>query len=330
MGAVAVADSSEIATHDVATPASLPRRQVRRQVAPSSFLAKPSGDNETKLGNGGYMKRPGSWNALFEGNRIDDTDLPKDLYMFWEQGHVQETAPSLNKMCFEKWAALNPSWNFHLVTSNPSAKSPEVSLTSLVPHLAELFQRIPRSVQLRSDMLRLEILAEYGGVWADASLLPLRGLDTFAKQLVTNSGFFVFTYPNTADPFVHYNATNDPGQTLISSWFIVSRPKNPLVVAWRDAFKTKWNESTQPFAYFEAHMTLKEMILNEDPRIIETWRSMPRISSWWPQLCLGGCSDYWLTSNSDDQPPLMKRPYQQIHDGPPSQWLQQWRSVIAV
>jgi len=291
---------------------------------------------EDLVDEGGYMKRPFRWDALFQGSHIDDnvTDLPKDLYMFWDQGDVQNTTPPLNKMCFEKWPALNPTWNYHLVTGNHGSSAEvsltsnaEVSLTNLVPHLTDLFQANPRTVQQRSDMLRLEIMAEYGGVWVDGSLLPILGLDTFAKHLVAQSGFFVFTYPNTEDPFFHYNASNDPSDTWISSWFMVSKPQNPLVVAWRDAFKKKWMDPGHNFTYFEVHETFKAMILEKDPHVIEVWRSMPRISSHWPQLCFAGCADYWQTSNRHDRPPFLKRPYQK--DGkPPSEWLEQWRDLL--
>jgi len=271
------------------------------------------------VAGGDHMPRPDNWDILV--NSTAAMDLPKILWMFWSQGNVNTTAPPLNKVCFHNWPALNPGWTYNLVTSG--------NIASLAPEMDELFQSVPRTVQLRSDMLRLALLAEHGGVWADGSLLPLRGLDAFVNQLVEKSGFFAFTYPTDEDPFTHYDHPNDPFKTLISSWFMVSKPKNPLVLAWLDAFKEKWKDPHANFEYFQVHFTLKDLILKKDPRVAEVWESMPRISSWWPQQCtVHGCPGFWQNTDASDLPPVMKRPYQDLKV-PPEDFMQGYATSFA-
>lgn len=265
--------------------------------------AKPNGEEKWSwknlLGLGGSgVERPDNWDSLV--NSTGGTPLPKNLWQFWEQEDVQKTAPQLNQLALEMWPALNPTWKYTLVTSR--------NLPSLCPDLHELFQSKPGNVQLRSDMIRLALLAEHGGVWADSSLLPLRGLDTFANQLVLQTGFFVFTYPDDQ----------------ISSWFIASQPKNTLILTWLDAFKEKWrSRNVSDFRYFEVHYTLQELIPEGDPRIVTVWKDMPRIGSGWPQQCTGqACPDLWQTADALDYPPVLKRPCAS------PEWLQGYRRFV--
>ncbi|OOY29122.1 hypothetical protein BMI90_02325 [Thioclava sp. L04-15] len=78
------------------------------------------------------------------------------------------------------------------------------------------------SMQIRSDILRLLLLAKHGGVWVDATLLPSTHLNTWLPGALGASGFFAF-----------YNEHRD---RAISSWFLAAQQGDPLIARWRDAF----------------------------------------------------------------------------------------------
>lgn len=130
--------------------------------------------------------------------------LPKIIWIFWEQGLDQ--APFLVKNCIASWKRENVNWEVIVLDKTSCLNYVDISVHSAVwPTLR---------IQERSNLLRMMLLCQYGGVWADATAFCMKPLDSWILQ--TNMlGFFVF---------------NQPGETrLISNWFIASEPKNILV-----------------------------------------------------------------------------------------------------
>lgn len=236
--------------------------------------------------------------------------LPQNIWMFWEQGDAAISAPPLNKECFSMWRTLNPSWAFHLLTT--------ADVANMFPEIAELFTSSPRLVEHRSDLLRLLLLAKFGGVWADASLLPLKSLDDFANQVVAETGFFA------------YSTQGDNNDMKIGNYFMVAKPNNPLVCAWRDAFIDKWKK-LHDFGYSEVQHTLKQLIADKDQRVIGVWRHEHHVPQSWVRQCEKGCPHFWQTIKPEDRPPVLKRPYASLGKhgpGPPLEWMKMYRASL--
>jgi hypothetical protein len=195
------------------------------------------------------------------------------------------------------WQELNSHWE-HRVLSQTTAYE-------LVPELQTLFDKDPKTVALRSDMVRLWLLAKFGGIWADASLLPVKPLDSFIDHL-TPSGFFAFSFEANSSRF---------GKGHASSWFLASTPGNVLVTTWRDAFVKKWL-SRQKFQYMEVHKTLAKLV-QSDRNVSLIWDQMPHITERWPHLCIRGCDTYFEQTSTVDLVPMLKRPYQYAARPPP-------------
>jgi mannosyltransferase OCH1-like enzyme len=70
------------------------------------------------------------------------------------------------------WRLLHPGWEYHLWTD---ADLPELRNAELFDRAAELCPGF--EAQLRSDVLRYELLLEYGGVWVDVDFQPLKPID---------------------------------------------------------------------------------------------------------------------------------------------------------
>jgi hypothetical protein len=270
-------------------------RQAQSERHPSSYL------RADRSAIYDYQKEPPIWTKLTHST-LAETKLPRIIWSYWEQGkHALE---GLNKICMQEWGPLNPGWEHRVLEKS--------DLHDLFPELWQLFSERPRTVQQRSDMLRLALLARFGGVWADASLLPNKPLDSFVEQVVAPAGFFAFTF-------------SDPGR--VASWFLAAMPKNPLILRWKAAFMERWR-SGKVFDYFELHYTLRDMITKRDhPRVTAVWNNMPHVTEKWPHSCIKGCPQYWTIMAYDDIPPMLKRPFQLSHPPHPPQdfWAGQFK-----
>ncbi|MGB0661624.1 MAG: capsular polysaccharide synthesis protein [Mangrovicoccus sp.] len=95
---------------------------------------------------------------------MSENRIPKTIYMLWDK--PRPLWPGSVELCVDLWTALNPGWNVTVLDGG---------------QLEQILRRdfpgkvlIPMSVQMKSDLLRLKLLSEKGGVWADATCLPLK------------------------------------------------------------------------------------------------------------------------------------------------------------
>ena len=92
----------------------------------------------------------------------------KYIFIFWDSGW--DTAPSVCKSVRTLWGQLNPDWTLITLQSD-----------NIRPWLTSKQYKFLRSQTFRykchfADMLRTYLLINNGGVWVDATLMPLRPL----------------------------------------------------------------------------------------------------------------------------------------------------------
>ena len=148
--------------------------------------------------------------------------MSKIIYSLWMQG--EEQAPALSKACFSRWREINPDYEVRVLTA--------ADVPSLTAHLPFDVSVLPAPAI--SDIVRIELLARYGGVWTDASVLPIVPLRLWLPEIIKQSGFFGFAAPAPDRP--------------ISSWFIAAEPSSAVVALWRQAVADYWTKPRQPGA----------------------------------------------------------------------------------
>src|SRR5262249_5526389 len=119
----------------------------------------------------------------------------------------------------EQWRALNPQ--YEVVVMDQVGAREQLADFPLSPD--EL------SHQALSDVLRSSLLAEGGGVWVDATVLPARPLDTWLDGVMTSSRFFAFHAPAPDRP--------------VASWFLAAEHDDRLMRLWWDAVRAYWTKS---------------------------------------------------------------------------------------
>lgn len=144
-----------------------------------------------------------------------DFRVPRIIYSLWLQG--ENDAPELVRLIFRRWASLNPSYEVRILDGNDVRRLLEnsgISWQAMTP-------------QALSDVVRMQVLAD-GGVWADASVLPIEPLDAWLPSLLQDSGFFAFEKPGVDRP--------------ISSWFLAASRNQILMKKWLEEVERFWSK----------------------------------------------------------------------------------------
>ncbi|GBG32039.1 Hypothetical Protein FCC1311_082642 [Hondaea fermentalgiana] len=101
---------------------------------------------------------------------------------------------SYNHVAFKAWKKLNPHWNFAFITFDNIAELAPLS------HALWTGDRNANGRQFShlSDLTRVELLCKNGGVWADASLMPMVPLDDFIAKELEKPGrdFLMYRFTN--------------------------------------------------------------------------------------------------------------------------------------
>jgi len=190
--------------------------------------------------------------------------MTKTIWTCWFQG--RENAPPLVKKCLDSWERNNPGWKFRCLDA--------VSLDRYVP-LRQYIDLDSQSLTAASlsDVLRILLLHEFGGVWVDATLFCNRPLDDWLPP-VMDEGFFAFAAPG-------------PGRPL-SSWFLSAKSGNYLISTWCARTIEYWRNRTKSDDYFWFHHLFRD-ICEAGGESAEAWSRVPKVSADGPHaLQFGG------------------------------------------
>lgn len=180
--------------------------------------------------------------------------MRKTIWTCWFQG--RQKAPELVQQCLASWETLNPDWDFRCLDAETAGR-----YVHLGEHV-DLQNQIVTAASL-SDILRLLLLHEYGGVWVDATLYCNQPLDEWLPS-VMGCGFFAFSKPAP--------------DRLLASWFIAAAPGNILLSKWTARVINYWRGRKQSEDYFWLHHQFNELCsIDDDSRI--AWESIPKISA---------------------------------------------------
>jgi hypothetical protein len=177
----------------------------------------------------------------------------KTVWTCWFKG--RQAAPPLVEKCLRSWKRQNPGWEFRCLDA-----------TSIERYVC-LRQYVDLDCQLLtaaslSDILRILLLHEFGGVWVDATLFCNRPLDEWLPG-VMKEGFFAFAAPGPDRP--------------LASWFLSAESNNFLISRWCRRTIEYWSHRSDSDDYFWFHHLFREMCEN-DLGTAEAWSRVPKVS----------------------------------------------------
>ncbi len=116
-------------------------------------------------------------------------------------------APDTVIQCMRSWSELNPEWVIH--TLDQDNIDQYIDLDKIIARNADRL-----TPQALSDIVRINLLRKYGGVWADATCFCCRPLDSWLNEYA-GSGFFAYQSPGVDRP--------------IASWFLAATKESQIV-----------------------------------------------------------------------------------------------------
>ena len=144
-----------------------------------------------------------------------DAVIPKKIWMYWEgplAGFVEK--------CVEQVKKTNPDYEVHFLTPDTVKSFCDID-----------FSRFPKATpQQKADLLRFELIYQYGGIWLDASTIVYENLD-WIEALVKKT---------RTQSFAYYRAKNTTIKTfpVLENWLLASAAKNPFFKYWFDELVT--------------------------------------------------------------------------------------------
>ena len=181
--------------------------------------------------------------------------IPRVVWTLWLQGW--DAAPPLVQACLRSWQQRNPTWTVRPLTAENIRE--HLDLATIYPDV-NLAGTPPVTV---SDLVRIALLAEHGGVWADSTTFCVTPLDEWLHDHTT-SGFFAFARPGP--------------DRMLSNWFLASQPGHPLTVELRDRVQAYWRDRPAPDHYFWFHRLFGEAYRTAET-VREVWDATPTIRS---------------------------------------------------
>ena len=220
---------------------------------------------------------------------LQPESLPKTIWILWFQGI--DKAPYVVQRCFESWVKRNPGWQ--VISLDQRLLANVVSMDYTTEEVSGL------SMQQAADMLRLDLLANHGGVWVDATCFCVQPLDEwlFSKM---ESGFFAFDRPGKDRIMSSWFLAAEPGNHLVSKMFTFMRSywiSSPVRHDNRDQvvriftrllqlspqtrgwwFSRLLRERMGATPYFALHYGFEKLI-REDPECGQIWSRTPKVSA---------------------------------------------------
>ena len=136
--------------------------------------------------------------------------IPKQIWTYWDSDTI--TSPVILG-CIESWKRHNPTYTINVLGPRRAKKL----LGFDVKHL-----RMNDGPTRESDIIRANILQQYGGVWIDASI--------YMTAPMSFEGHYEF-YGYKIESF-----TSKPDIPVIENWFFATVPQGRFITAWRDEF----------------------------------------------------------------------------------------------
>ena len=141
--------------------------------------------------------------------------IPKVIWTFWDSDEL----PPFIMYCISTWSKHNPDHEIRVVTpTNIHLYLPGLDINKQFKH-ADSAARI-------SDFVRLHLLAKYGGIWSDASIIHNRPL-TWLHRITRGKEFFGYYLESF---------TSRSEYPVLESWFFACTPHSGFVQKWRDTF----------------------------------------------------------------------------------------------
>jgi hypothetical protein len=147
---------------------------------------------------------------------VNHSQIPKLIWTYWDN---PDKIPKTVKLCMESWAKYNPEYKITLLSK---LNYPQYIT---IPDNISTHPNFNDNPARFADLIRIHVLAEYGGVWIDSTILLNRPLDNWMfPRYAEYSGFYISKF------------TTKKEYPVIENWFFACNKGSQFMQLWRDEF----------------------------------------------------------------------------------------------
>lgn len=185
------------------------------------------------------------------------------IWWCWLQG--LEQAPDIVKKCYQSVEYYSAKMNYKLICLNQDNIFNYIDIPESI--IIKWRNGLIGSAHF-TDLCRLFLLADLGGIWIDATIL----LSGMIDEDILDADFFVFQ----ESPF-------SSSVIKVSNWFMAAkRPGNMFVVALRDSLVNYWLHNKKAGDYFIMHLLFHAMV--EQSEFKSLYDNIPFLCNSYPKL----------------------------------------------
>jgi len=176
----------------------------------------------------------------------------KVIWICWMQGY--DNSPDIVKACFKSAKEHSSGFDVILITEenmNDYVHIPE--------HIIKKYNDGQITKTHFSDILRVLLLINYGGIWLDSTVFLSGNIPKF----IIDSDLFMFKTSN-----VDRNAF-----LPASSWFIAAKKENPILIKVYNILLNYWKNEKDMMHYYLLHITLA-LVINYDHDANKLWNKL--------------------------------------------------------
>jgi len=188
-----------------------------------------------------------------------NNNIPKIIWIYWHQGW--DNATEISKLCLESWIYNNKLWKVI-----PLSKD-NINLYLDLDKITDNFNE-KKPLSCTVDILNINLLNKYGGIWVDATVFCYKPLDLWLSNY-TKNGLFMYKRLNQS--------------MILDTWFIASSSNNYVIEKWCDLFTKHWLGRKEPDNYFDFYHIFKNLY-NSDKNVKNIFDNIPTIDTNKPHI----------------------------------------------
>lgn len=193
------------------------------------------------------------YDKKIEYHKFENKKIVKKVWICWFQG--KENAPLIVKKAIDSIYDKFSDWEIYFLT-----KENLKDFVKLPDYIMEKWENGTISHAHFSDIVRVNLLYSYGGLWVDATTYFT---DKFPKYL------------ENADLFYYNHLERKDYALVMDSWLIYAKKGNPILEEVQKLLFLYWKKKKHLCEYFLVHLFF-EMVLEKYP---SEWESIPFKSS---------------------------------------------------
>lgn len=179
------------------------------------------------------------------------------VWVCWFQGY--EMAPEIVKACINSIYKIMPEKEIIILTNENYEQ-----YVDFPEYIKKKFQNGQIGMAHFSDLLRISLLAKWGGMWIDSTVL------------CTDRAFFEYVDKQPLFAFKQLNLGNqDEPPIIASNWYISCETNNPIILLTRNLLYAYWKDYDYAINYFIFHL----FFAMSCRRYEEEWNHVPTFNN---------------------------------------------------